>query len=854
MIPSLLSPEPLLLADANQSALAAMAIDALHAGRIRDALALADRCCRAFSPAAEHLSLRAAVRSRLGDVNGSYDDLQAAEQLQPPDKHGRFLQMKMAAQLGKGDECRAHAERLLVSPGAEDYADRSVHVLAPLFPAGLGWCRLVGDNVIVQFHWNGAPSLPVTLAWDGQVHTREIAAQARGAAGFMHRAVLEVPWRAGASHFSADTSLLLFGRQIARPAFTAQDDGFEIINGALLSRLPQDAALQITVVIPVYRDLEATVACVESVIQHTAGRATVIVVDDATPEPELASYVRGLAENGRLTCIRRRKNGGFIAAVESALNQISTGDVVLLNSDTVVSAGWLDTLAKVAHSDDLIGTVTPLSNNGELTSFPNPFIANPLPSDTTLGVLNQVAQSINGDEAIDIPNGIGFCLYIKRHYLDSAGRFGAPFLVNGYFEDVEFSLRLAEQGFRNVCATGAIVAHRGSASYLQSKRSFVLQNMEEIVRRYPDLSPRTDWFIAHDPLKPSRERILKALPDTLLNVRTAFFLSWTAPTPIDHLLDTFCGDDEGGRIIVRTNPARPHELSLTISGAFGFSLSLDWGKEEDKDFVRRVLRQAGLARGFCLLFSTPSPVLSNLVGQLQFPCDIAILDETALPARWLSEPRSSYAAMTTKSSPVLDGARRIYVGCTAALPHLRQTAWERSLAPAPLMTLDRMQSHSRSTAGHAPLAVLVLDGGTAAWRDVEALGLELRRRGDDRRLIVMGTIVNEGPLLRIGNIQCLGAVSPDELANLVMLYGCAAAVIAGRSCRFYDERLPHVAALPLPVAVRNGGILGELASGAVDLPISQDASPRQMAASVMSWSHAIACGSDDSSAFEGKGA
>lgn len=46
------------------------------------------------------------------------------------------------------------------------------------------------------------------------------------------------------------------------------------------------------------------------------------------------------------------------------------GDVVLLNSDAVVTEGWLDALLRCAGSSPHIGTITPFSNNAEICSFP----------------------------------------------------------------------------------------------------------------------------------------------------------------------------------------------------------------------------------------------------------------------------------------------------------------------------------------------------------------------------------------------------------------------------------------------------------------------------------------------------
>ena len=55
--------------------------------------------------------------------------------------------------------------------------------------------------------------------------------------------------------------------------------------------------------------------------------------------------------------------------------------MLLLNSDTVVTSGWLERLAACAASDPTIATATPFSNNAEICSFPEFCVANPPPED-----------------------------------------------------------------------------------------------------------------------------------------------------------------------------------------------------------------------------------------------------------------------------------------------------------------------------------------------------------------------------------------------------------------------------------------------------------------------------------------
>ena len=72
---------------------------------------------------------------------------------------------------------------------------------------------------------------------------------------------------------------------------------------------------------------------------------------------------------------------------------------------------------------------------------------------------------MNGGEAIDVPVGVGFCMYIRRDCLDDVGLFRADLFAQGYGEENDFCLRARHLGWRHVAATGVFVAHIGGQSF-----------------------------------------------------------------------------------------------------------------------------------------------------------------------------------------------------------------------------------------------------------------------------------------------------------------------------------------------------------------------------------------------------
>ena len=66
--------------------------------------------------------------------------------------------------------------------------------------------------------------------------------------------------------------------------------------------------------------------------------------------------------------IDRPDNRGFVRTVNEGLQLSLSNDAVFLNTDTVVTARWLDKMIAVAQSRPDVATVTPLTNSGTICS------------------------------------------------------------------------------------------------------------------------------------------------------------------------------------------------------------------------------------------------------------------------------------------------------------------------------------------------------------------------------------------------------------------------------------------------------------------------------------------------------
>ena len=206
----------------------------------------------------------------------------------------------------------------------------------------------------------------------------------------------------------------------------------------------------VDVVVPVYEGFEEVRDCIESLLaarQRTEFHC--LVINDASPNPRIRDYIEELAGAGRIALLTNEVNLGFIRTANRGMQHSDGRDIVLLNSDTVVSNDWLDRLQACAAADSRIGTVTPFSNNAEICSFPRLCRINTLPLECTPADFDAVLARGLAGQYIDIPTAVGFCMYIKRDCLDGTGYFDAETFGLGYGEENDFCMRARERGWRN---------------------------------------------------------------------------------------------------------------------------------------------------------------------------------------------------------------------------------------------------------------------------------------------------------------------------------------------------------------------------------------------------------------------
>jgi len=265
----------------------------------------------------------------------------------------------------------------------------------------------------------------------------------------------------------------------------------------------------VDIIVPVFRGLEDTRRCLESVLAapcQTTWR--LIVINDCSPEPEVTEWLRAFAQrNPRIELLENPENLGFVATVNRGMTQSTNNDVLLLNSDTEVANNWLDRLQRAAYSAPAVASVTPFSNNATIFSYPRFCHANELPSGYTTASLDHLfAQHLAG-QTVEVPTGVGFCMYVRRKCLQEVGLFDVTNFGKGYGEENDFCVRAQQAGWVHLHALDTFVRHAGGVSFGDTKSQRELQAKETLRRLHPRYESDVHAFVQRDPAQAARLKI-----------------------------------------------------------------------------------------------------------------------------------------------------------------------------------------------------------------------------------------------------------------------------------------------------------------------------------------------------------
>ena len=746
---------------------------------------LADRLLRLIGDReAIPLLLRSAALAALGQPAEARADIEAAARIDP--HHLLVAQILLRDPDGAK---RQQGGRVLLAAGPDNPLFTDAMAAMAREQQAVVLARKVGDGVSISVWWRGAapPALAIT---DGTTRTPMILPQAGSAApktGFDHRVEAHLDWPDAALAIAIEGpgDVLIEPSLLYRTGVTQTADPAPKVseNQPSLKNPPS----RLLVIVPIYDDALATRACLDSLGPALPDDrpCRIVIVDDAGPSPDIRVLIAEIERDGRFDLVKNALNLGFAASVNRALAmRLADEDVVILNADTILPPGAIGHLIATAEQDDRIGTATPLSNNGEDTSVPRRFLPNPLLSAERIAALDRLAWQANGTSAIDMPNGVGFCLFVKAAVVEAVGPLPLDY-GRGYYEDVAFCLKAAAAGFRNVCATGVYIGHAGARSFRGEKQGLIRRNLARLSQAFPAYRDAAKAFETSDPLRPALAAIEMLDASEATGLRLVFVPS-DCPRDMARVWASHLPTDASRSLLVQLG--RDAEDTFSIRAADGdFPQNLRLTNREWHDFIADAARRQTISE--VLLVDPAAEAGEDLAVLLGMDVPIKIILASVLMARrspphWIAEKMDVHVA-----TPALAAIARI-------------AGW-----PEPKSTIDpSFEAKNALPRSGRVLAIRTLHFDKEARACLAALRSGIRKRGLDLGLALLGREDGDLALMTASRLWVSGEIKSEDIGRwvdfaaasaLVLLdrgYGlaspdCAAAASAGIPFACFDPRL-----------------------------------------------------------------
>ncbi|TXF96062.1 glycosyltransferase [Massilia arenae] len=410
----------------------------------------------------------------------------------------------------------------------------------------------------------------------------------------------------------------------------------EVGQGIVIDSTPPAINKIIKIILPVYDGLDETLRCILSLFKSKQKNATefeVVIIDDCGPNPAISPMLRKVAERPDVTLIVNEKNLGFVRSVNKALRLTAGHDVVLLNADAVVTGNWLDRIKAAAYRSSNIASVTPFSNNATICSYPDPSLENSMPSDLSLEEIDQLCSSLNSGVAVEIPSGVGFCMFMRAAAITEVGILDAENFGKGYGEENDWCVRARDLGWKHVHACDTFVEHIGGVSFGKEKKSkLVEKNLVILEKIYPEYTPIIMDFVKSDPARIFRNRI------TVERIKQAASLHSERHLYISHSfgggIEVFCKNRTttlaNSNIAVIMLESIPHKNEVRLS--YG-DLYADYHASKNMDDMLNDLGILSLSRVHLNSDIGYSSDIWDIAEKLNIPLDVTIHDYTAICPR-----------------------------------------------------------------------------------------------------------------------------------------------------------------------------------------------------------------------------
>jgi GT2 family glycosyltransferase len=219
----------------------------------------------------------------------------------------------------------------------------------------------------------------------------------------------------------------------------------------------------LSVIIPTYDTAEMTLVCCASVVEALPADAEVVVVDDASTDDTARRIGEAFPS---IVVLRQPVNRGFAASVNAGVAASRGELVLLLNSDTRVTAGTLDAFVRAFEDDAHLGVAGAqlIDSDGSLqwSAGPVPTMLWMVVMVSGIAPLARPFRRRRKDMGGDVGWVSGAAMAFRRRVWETAGPLRDDFRF--YAQDLDFCVRARREGWKVQLLPQARVEHRHGAT------------------------------------------------------------------------------------------------------------------------------------------------------------------------------------------------------------------------------------------------------------------------------------------------------------------------------------------------------------------------------------------------------
>lgn len=215
--------------------------------------------------------------------------------------------------------------------------------------------------------------------------------------------------------------------------------------------------MRVSIIIPVYNQIEYTRKCIESIKKNTSNTDYEIIVIDNASEDGTGDFFK----KQDVVYIYNNENKGVAKAWNQGIKQAKGDYVCIINNDIIVCKNWLSEFIRIYESMKNIGILSPGTKEGELNYDFESY------SENFIKKMKNIKEK----------GFAGWCMFIKKERFDEIGLFSEEFNI-GIGEDTDFYFRLKEKGYESYI-TGAVFVHHFGSKTLKDIKELIGDKFEK---------------------------------------------------------------------------------------------------------------------------------------------------------------------------------------------------------------------------------------------------------------------------------------------------------------------------------------------------------------------------------------